>query len=91
MEQHETGNYSFCISLYDLSVSESRTSETPGLLQPLEILEWKWEYITMGFVSRLPNTSKDNDAIWITMDHRTKSAQFIPMKIGNMMHTLALA
>ena len=28
-----------------------------ALLQPLEVAEWKWEYITMDFVTHLPLTS----------------------------------
>ena len=63
----------------------------PGLLQPLEIPEWKWEHITMDFVSGLPNTKKGNNAIWIIVDRLTKSAHFIPMKIGNKMHMAPLA
>ena len=27
-----------------------------GLLQPLEVAEWKWEHVTMDFVTHLPRT-----------------------------------
>jgi hypothetical protein len=36
-----------------------------GLLKPLEILEWKWEHITMDFVVSLPRSPKGQNAIWL--------------------------
>ena len=48
-----------------------------GLLQPLEIPEWKWEHITMDFVTHLPWTSRRHDAVWVIMDLLTKSAHFL--------------
>ena len=27
-----------------------------GLLQPLKVAEWKWEHVTMDFVTHLPRT-----------------------------------
>nr|GEV74032.1 hypothetical protein [Tanacetum cinerariifolium] len=35
-----------------------------GLLQQPEILEWKWEHITMDFVMGLPRTPSGYDSIW---------------------------
>nr|GEU98312.1 retrovirus-related Pol polyprotein from transposon TNT 1-94 [Tanacetum cinerariifolium] len=35
-----------------------------GKVQPLDILVWKWEKITMDFVTKLPQTTKKHDAIW---------------------------
>ena len=40
-----------------------------GFLQPLPIPEWKWEDITMDFVTGLPRTPTSKDAIWVTVDH----------------------
>ena len=34
-----------------------------GLLQPLEILEWKWDHIEMDFVTGFPRSQKANNAL----------------------------
>jgi hypothetical protein len=49
-----------------------------GLLQPLSLLEWKWDYISMDFRVGLPLTAHKFDSIWVIMDRLTKSAHFIP-------------
>ncbi|GJR85810.1 putative reverse transcriptase domain-containing protein [Tanacetum coccineum] len=49
------------------------------LVQP-EILEWKWEKITMDFVTKLPKTTNSYHTIWVIIDHLTKSAHFLPMR-----------
>jgi hypothetical protein len=51
-----------------------------GLLQPLPIPEWKWEVVTMDFITRLPRTSKQHDSIMVVVDKLTKDAHFIPLK-----------
>ncbi|GJT05171.1 putative reverse transcriptase domain-containing protein [Tanacetum coccineum] len=50
-----------------------------GLLQQPEIPVWKWERITMDFITKLPRTSSGYDSIWVIVDRLTKSAHFIPM------------
>ncbi|GJY01950.1 reverse transcriptase domain-containing protein [Tanacetum coccineum] len=44
-----------------------------------EILVWKWERITMDFITKLPRTPSGYDSIWVIVDRLTKSAHFIPM------------
>ncbi|GKA46606.1 putative reverse transcriptase domain-containing protein [Tanacetum coccineum] len=46
------------------------------LVQP-EIPIWKWERITMDFITKLPKTSNGHDTIWVIVDRRTKSVHFI--------------
>ncbi|GJX87226.1 reverse transcriptase domain-containing protein [Tanacetum coccineum] len=58
------------------------------LLQQPKIPIWKWERITMDFVSKLPKTSSGYDTIWVIVDHLTKSALFLPMKETDSMERL---
>ncbi|GJR49311.1 putative nucleotidyltransferase, ribonuclease H [Tanacetum coccineum] len=59
-----------------------------GLLVQPEIPMWKWERITMDFVTKLPKTSNGHDTIWVIVDRLTKSAHFIPTRETNNMETL---
>ncbi|GJV42015.1 putative reverse transcriptase domain-containing protein [Tanacetum coccineum] len=47
---------------------------------PQDIPQWKWENITMYFVTKLPKMATDQDTIWVIVDHLTKSAHFLPMR-----------
>ena len=60
-----------------------------GVLQPLPIPEWKWEHITMDFVTGLPRSQKQHDAIWVIVDRLTKSVHFIPVNVQFSMEKLA--
>ncbi|GJW36409.1 putative reverse transcriptase domain-containing protein [Tanacetum coccineum] len=57
------------------------------LVQP-EIPMWKWERITMDFITKLPKTSNGHDTIWVIIDRLTKSAHFIPTQETDSMETL---
>nr|GEV07344.1 putative reverse transcriptase domain-containing protein [Tanacetum cinerariifolium] len=54
-----------------------------------EIPEWKWEGITMDFMTKLPRTSSGHDTIWVIVDRLTKSAYFLHMREDYKMDILA--
>ncbi|GJS30173.1 putative reverse transcriptase domain-containing protein [Tanacetum coccineum] len=74
-----------CLTCAKVKVEHQRPS---GLLQQPEIPEWKWERITMDFVTGLPRTSSGYDSIWVIVDRLTKSAHFLPMKKTDSMEKL---
>ncbi|GJX74348.1 putative reverse transcriptase domain-containing protein [Tanacetum coccineum] len=53
------------------------------------IPQWKWDNITMDFVTKLPKSSQGYDTIWVIIDRLTKSAIFTPMRETNSMEKLA--
>ncbi|GJU65082.1 putative nucleotidyltransferase, ribonuclease H [Tanacetum coccineum] len=59
-----------------------------GLLVQPKIPMWKWERITMDFITKLPKTTNRHDTIWVIVDHLTKSAHFIPTQETDSMETL---
>nr|GEX56820.1 reverse transcriptase domain-containing protein [Tanacetum cinerariifolium] len=59
-----------------------------GLLVQQEIPQWKWDNITIDFVTKLPRTSSGYDTIWVIVDHLTKSAHFLRMREDDSMVNL---
>ncbi|GJX91955.1 reverse transcriptase domain-containing protein [Tanacetum coccineum] len=59
-----------------------------GLLIQPKIPTWKWERITMEFVTKLPRTSNGHDTIWAIVGRLTMSARFIPTRETLSMETL---
>nr|GFC73975.1 retrotransposon protein, putative, Ty3-gypsy subclass [Tanacetum cinerariifolium] len=47
---------------------------------PLDIPVWKWDEISIDFVTGLPRTQRRQDAIWVIVDRLTKSAHFLPIR-----------
>ncbi|GKA82034.1 putative reverse transcriptase domain-containing protein [Tanacetum coccineum] len=66
-----------CLTCAKVKAEHQKSS---GLLQQPEIPKWKWEKITMDFVSGLPRTPSGYDTIWVIVDRLTKSAHFLSMK-----------
>nr|GFD47718.1 reverse transcriptase domain-containing protein [Tanacetum cinerariifolium] len=51
--------------------------------------EWKWDNITMDFVTKLPKSSQGYNTIWAIVDRLTKSAIFTPIRETDPMDKLA--
>ncbi|GKA03186.1 putative reverse transcriptase domain-containing protein, partial [Tanacetum coccineum] len=75
-----------CLICSKIKAEHQRPS---GLLQQLEIPEWKWERIAMDFVTKLPRTSSGHDIIWVIVERLTKFAHFLPMCKDYKMYRLA--
>ena len=59
------------------------------LLNPLPIPQWKWDSITMDFVSGFPLTQRKQDSVWVIVDKLTKSTHFLPVRLDYSMDRLA--
>jgi hypothetical protein len=77
-----------CGICQQVKVEHQRPTGPLQPLQPLQIPEWKWEMITIDFVSGFPKWRKGNDAIWVLVDRLTKSALFLPIKMTNSVDNL---
>ncbi|TYK07495.1 pol protein [Cucumis melo var. makuwa] len=56
------------------------TLRPAGLLQPLSVPGWKWESVSMDFITGLLRTLKGYTVILVVVDKLTKSAHFVPGK-----------
>uniref|UniRef100_A0A251V6N1 Putative reverse transcriptase domain, Ribonuclease H-like domain protein n=1 Tax=Helianthus annuus TaxID=4232 RepID=A0A251V6N1_HELAN len=75
-----------CLTCARVKVEYQKPS---GLLQQPEIPQWKWEQISMDFVTGLPRSQRGNDTIWVIVDRLTKSAHFLAIKETDKFSTLA--
>ncbi|GKB33063.1 putative reverse transcriptase domain-containing protein [Tanacetum coccineum] len=73
----------------DGTLVKAEHQKPSGLLVQPEIPQWKWDNITMDFVTKLPRTSRGYDTIWVIVDRLTKSAYFLPMRENDSMDKLA--
>ena len=78
MKRHVGDFVRRCLTCQQVKAEHQRPA---GLLHPLEIAEWKWERITMDFMTHLPRTSWKHDAIWVIVDRLTKSAHFLAVRM----------
>lgn len=64
--------------------------KTNELLQQPEIPMWKWEHISMDFMTKLPRYQGGSDMILVVVDRLTKSYRFLAIKEGDNTEALAM-
>ncbi|GKB18935.1 putative reverse transcriptase domain-containing protein [Tanacetum coccineum] len=73
-----------------LTCSKVKAKHRPsGLLQHPEKPEWKWDKITMDFITKLPRSRSGYDTIWVIVDRLTKSAYFLMTRKDYSMEKLS--
>ena len=78
MKRHVGDFVQRCLACQQVKAEHQKLA---GLLQPLEVAEWKWEHVTMDFVTHLPRTPQRHDAVWVIVDRLTKSAHFLAVRM----------
>nr|GEY47274.1 hypothetical protein [Tanacetum cinerariifolium] len=75
-----------CLTCAKVKAEHQRPS---GLLVQPEIPQWKWNNITMDFVTKVPKSSQGYDTIWVIVDRLIKSAIFLPIRETDPVEKLA--
>nr|GFB43677.1 reverse transcriptase domain-containing protein [Tanacetum cinerariifolium] len=75
-----------CLTCARVKAEHQRPS---GLLVQPATPEWKWDNITMDFITKLPKSSQGFDTIWVIMDRLIKSAHFLPIRENDPLDKLA--
>ncbi|GKE10352.1 putative reverse transcriptase domain-containing protein, partial [Tanacetum coccineum] len=76
-----------CLTCAKVKIEYQKPS---GLLVQPEIPKWKWENITMDFVTKLPRTATGQDTIWVILDFGKGWDKHLPLvdfSYNNSYHT----
>ncbi|GKB53835.1 putative reverse transcriptase domain-containing protein, partial [Tanacetum coccineum] len=87
---HESHKSKYSIHPGSKKIYQDAEHQRPsGLLVQPAIPEWKWDNITMDFITKLPKSSQGFDTIWVIVDRLTKSAHFLPIRENDPLDKLA--
>nr|GEU64841.1 reverse transcriptase domain-containing protein [Tanacetum cinerariifolium] len=86
MKADITTYISKCLTCAKVKAIHQRPS---GVLVQPAIPVWKWDNITMDFITKLPKSSQGFDTIWVIVDRLTKSNHFLPIRENDPMDKLA--
>ena len=74
MKRHVGDFVRRCLTCHQIKAEHQKPVD---LLQPLEVAQWKWEHVTMDFVTHFPRTPQGHDAVWVIV----KSTHFIAVRM----------
>ena len=86
MKKEIAGFVSRCLTCQQVKTEHQRTV---GKIKLLLILVWKWEKITMDFMTGLPWTQRQHDAIWVKVYRLMKSAHFLQVNVEDSIKRFA--
>ena len=66
--------------MFGLSTVKVECKHPSGLLPPILISEWKWEVISMDFITGLSRKSNQHDSIMVVVDKLSKVSRLIAFK-----------
>nr|GFB65368.1 transposon Ty3-I Gag-Pol polyprotein [Tanacetum cinerariifolium] len=72
------GHYEFLVMPFGLTNAPAVFMDLMN--RPLDIPVWKWDEISMDFVTGLQRTQRRHDAIWVVVDRLNKSTHFLPIR-----------
>ena len=78
MKRHVGDFFRRCLTCQQVKVEHQKPA---GLLRPLEVAEWKWEHVTMDFLTHLPRTAQRHNAVWVIVDRLMNSAHFLAVRM----------
>ena len=68
MKRHVGDFIRQCLKCQHVKAEHQRLA---GLLQPLEVAEWKWEHVMRDFMTHFPRTIRKHDVVWVIVDRLT--------------------
>ncbi|GJX15120.1 putative reverse transcriptase domain-containing protein [Tanacetum coccineum] len=75
-----------CLTCVRVKAEHQRPS---GLLVQPAVPEWKWDNITMDFITKLHKSSQGLNTIWVIVDRLTKSDHILPIRDNDPLDKLA--
>ena len=76
----KTGLTKYIARCFECQQVKTEHQHPVGLVHPFPIPSWKWEIISLDFVTGLPKNKNLNDSIMVVVDKLSKPTHFMPVK-----------